>query len=452
MRNYTQAIKEAEQLLDLWLPWKIKYEQRPSLSVGIVYDGKLVYKRSFGYASLEKKIKATPTTNYRIASISKFFTAIAIMQLVERGEIRLDDKVAKYLPWFDIKNKALNSNKISIKHLLSHTAGLCRDGYSAQWENDKFPDKKKLIKSIEPKFLVFNNSEHFKYANFGFALLGRVIEEVSGLEYNDYVEKNIIRRIRMGNTYPDFTEKAEHGLATGYSRFIPDQKKIGFKNISTNAYSPATGFLSNIEDLSKLAISFFKDERLIKKKSKIEMMQKRKQTSPGKKYYGFGLDVFEINKQIIVGHSGGFSGFSSRMSFDCKSNLAVITLTNTGGYVSPINEGIFELVYEIDRRLQQKNSNQKVNSKRYEGIYESRWSTNVVKEICNKLIIFDMYANKVFANESLAFFKPLNNHKFLIEQKDNFDSNGEIAEFIFKKKGQQVDYLNYAGHINKKVG
>src|SRR3989344_5695335 len=250
-RGYDKkAIKYAVKIIDAWLPSKIQYDRIPALSVGLVHNGKIVYKRGFGFADVESLEPATPNTCYRIASISKTFTAVAIMQLAEQGKLHLDDKIHKYLPWFKSRSKDSDSNNITIRQILSHTAGVFRDGNTPHWADDKFPDITGLQKSIS-KAVVFENLTRFKYSNFGFALLGEVVKKISGVSYNEYVSENIIKKLGMERTAPDLTKENEGWLAKGYSRSIPNKEREAFHHIPTNAYASATGFLSNVSDLAK---------------------------------------------------------------------------------------------------------------------------------------------------------------------------------------------------------
>ena len=229
-KDYVKAIRYTTRILDAWLPWKIQYDRIPGLAVGIVHNGKLVYQKGFGYADVESKISVTPKTCFRIASVSKTFTAVSIMQLVEQGKINLDDRVQKYLPWFKAQTKDSDSSNITIRQVLSHTAGLFRDG-TPHWENDKFPDLAGLKKSISNKSIVFENLTRFKYSNFGFALLGEVIKKASGFDYGEYVNKNIIGKLEMERTAPDYNKENEDWLAKGYSRPMPNKEREDRKSV-----------------------------------------------------------------------------------------------------------------------------------------------------------------------------------------------------------------------------
>ena len=440
--DYTKAIKYATKILDAWLPWKIQYDRIPGLAVGIVYNGKLVYQKGFGYADIESKTAITPKTCFRIASISKTFTAVAFMQLVEQEKINLDDKVEKYLPWFKAQTKDSDSSNITIRQVLSHTGGVFRDGNTPHWENDKFPDLAGLKKSISNKSVVFENLTKFKYSNFGFALLGEVVKKASGLDYDEYVTKHIIKKLGMDRTASDFKKDHEEWLAKGYSRPIPNKEREAFPHSETKAYAPATGFLSNISDLAKyLAAMSLKQKdanALVDKESKKEMMREYWATGEENESYGLGFDIYKIEKRKIVGHGGGFAGFITQISLDVENDIAVITLTNTNdSSCGSINTGIFETIYKfIDEKSKYGEGKKIPSQEKFEGAYRSRWGDTIVVGIDTNLVAFGPKANSPVKEGSLLKLKAKN--KFLMETKSNFDSTGEFATFIFERGAKQA--------------
>lgn len=203
-----------------------------------------------GFADLKTEKKATARTLYRIASISKMFTAVAILQLHEKDKLKLNDPISKYLPWFKGKNKNGDLKNITIRQILSHTSGLFRDGESPHWDTDKFP--RTLKGTFSPRSLIIKNSTKFKYSNHALSVLGEIIEKASGQDYGNYMRKNILRKLGMSDTYPDLVPKALPNLATGYGRVFPRKKEQPiFKHSKTYADAPATGFISNVPDLGK---------------------------------------------------------------------------------------------------------------------------------------------------------------------------------------------------------
>ncbi|OIO30389.1 hypothetical protein AUJ77_03380 [Candidatus Nomurabacteria bacterium CG1_02_43_90] len=437
-KDFTKAIKYTAKILDAWLPYKIQYDRIPGLAVGIVHNGKLVYRKGFGYADVELKIPITPKTCFRIASISKTFTAVAIMQLVEQGKINLDDHVEKYLPWFKAQTKDTDSKNITIRQILSHTGGVFRDGNSPHWENDKFPDITGLKKSISNKTVIFENLTKFKYSNFGFALLGEIIKKASGLDYDEYVAKHIVKKLGMERTAPDFNKENNDWLAKGYSRPIPNKEREAFPHAETKAYAPATGFLSNVFDLAKylVAMSLKRKEAniLVNKEAKKEMTREYWATGEENESYGLGFDISKIEKRKIVGHGGGFAGFITQISLDVENDIAVITLTNTNdSSCGSINTGIFETIYKFVDEKSKYSKGKKISSQeKFEGAYRSRWGDTIVVGIDTNLVAFDPKANSPVKNGTLLKAKGKN--KFLMEPKSNFDSSGEFATFIFGRK------------------
>jgi CubicO group peptidase (beta-lactamase class C family) len=442
VRDYIKAIKYATKILDAWLPWKIQYDRIPGLAVGIVHNGKLVYQKGFGYADIESKVSITPKTCFRIASISKTFTAVAIMQLAEQRKIDLDDRIEKFLPWFKAQTKGSNSRNITVRQVLSHTGGVFRDGNTPHWENDKFPDLAGLKKSISNKSVVFENLTKFKYSNFGFALLGEVIKKASGLDYNEYVGKNIIKKLGMERTAPDYEKENDGWLAKGYSRPIPGKEREAFPHSQTKAYAPATGFLSNISDLAKYlaAISLKRKDTniLVDKESKKEMTREYWSTGEENNSYGLGFDIYKIEKRKIVGHGGGFAGFITQISLDIENDIGVIILTNTNdSSCGLIETGIFEIIYKfVDERSKYSDGKKIPSQEKFEGVYRSRWGDTIIIGIDTNLVAFESKANSPVKDGTLL--KPKAKNKFLMETKSNFDYPGEFATFIFEGKAKRA--------------
>lgn len=444
-KSLLKAIFDTGKILDAWLPNKIQYEHIPGLSVGIFYNGKLVYKKGFGYADIELRKKATPETCYRIASISKTFTAISILQLAEQRKLNLDDHIEKYLPWFRAKNKNNNSKNITIEQLLSHTSGVFRDGITPHWVNDKFPDIAQLRKSASDKSIIFENLTRFKYSNFGYGLLGEIMKQVTGASYEKYVDQHIIRKLSLKNTFPDFSEEIRSKLAKGYGRIIPHQKREYFHPIKTNAFAPATGYISNVLDLaeylSALSLSSKSKKTILARESKKKMAKEYFQSTEEGEFYGLGLRIYKIDKRKIVGHGGSFAGYATALSLDVENDIGVITLSNTiKSKAGRINKSIFESIYDLIDSANKYNGNKKIiNAERYEGVYRSRWNDSIIIGLKNALVAFD--SNNDSPLKQKVLLKPAGKDQFLIESKSNFDSPGEIAKFIFNKGSKKSKKL-----------
>ncbi|HLC95366.1 MAG TPA: serine hydrolase domain-containing protein [Patescibacteria group bacterium] len=435
-QNISQTLRHTAKILDAWLPYKIQYENIPGLSVGIVYQGKLVYQQGFGYANVSKKIPATPDTCYRIASISKIFTAVAIMQLVEQGKVRLNDTVTRYLPWFHIQTKHFTSQNITIRHLLSHTSGIWRDGDTPHWETDTFPNFAEVKKSLSEKTLVFPNNTVFKYSNFGFALLGEVIKQVSGMEYGEYVTTHIINPLHLKHTTPDFSEQANKWLATGYARHIPDATRQTFHHTQTNVYAPAAGFLSNVLDMARYLVALSPqntDNILINQKSKKMLMKKHHRTGENDEAYGLGFEMYTIKKRNIVGHGGSFPGFSTFIALDAKNDIGVVVLANTNKcHIQDITTSIFATLYTLIDEPQRFNAHKKIlQQNKYEGTYRGRYGDTVVVGIDTTLVSFTTDTDSPLTDDTVLHAKKLD--VFTMTPRSYFDARGEEALFLFNK-------------------
>jgi len=436
-QDYPRAIAQTTRILDAWLPHKIAYDRIPSLSVGVVHRGKPVYQRSFGFADVESKIPATPKTCYRIASISKTFTAVAVMQLVEQGKLALDDRVRSYLPWFRPRANTADARRITIRQLLSHTAGVIRDGNSPHWVTDEFPDAAGLRKSISDATVVFEHLTRFKYSNFGFALAGEVIQKASGVPYNAYVGAHIIRKLGMARTAPDLSGAARAWLATGYSRPIPHQARERFRHAETRAYAPATGFLSTVSDLSRYLSALTlkrRDESLLDKDSKKEMLREHWATGEEHEWYGLGFSISSIDRRKIVGHGGGFAGFSTRIALDVDNDIGLVALTNTNDpAVGLLAAGIFETIYKLVDGQPRYGAGARIpDQERYEGAYRNRWGDLVVVGIDTALVALDPRAASPVKQGTLL--KPRGRDSFVMEPRSNTESPGELARFLFDPK------------------
>ena len=178
------------KVLEAWIQSQMAYRGLPAMSVGVVYDQELIWAKGFGFADVEKKIPATPATIYRMASVTKTFTATAIMQLRDAGRLNLDDPVVKHLPWFKIKSPFGDAPAITIRHLLTHTSGLPREAAYPYFTDNKFPTLDQIKETLPNQEAVYAPETHWKYSNLGLALAGEIVAQASGEPYegNDILD------------------------------------------------------------------------------------------------------------------------------------------------------------------------------------------------------------------------------------------------------------------------
>ncbi len=186
----------AERLFSVWIEEQIAYRGLPGIAVDVVSNQELVWSKGFGFADIKPKLPMTAATKFRMASNSKLFTAIAIMQLREEGKLGQDDPVVKYLPWFKAKPAGDDDGPITIEQLLSHNSGLQREA-SDHWASCEFPTTEEIQRWYANRQAAFAPSVRWKYSNLAFGVAGLVVEKVSGQRWADYVERNIFKPLGM---------------------------------------------------------------------------------------------------------------------------------------------------------------------------------------------------------------------------------------------------------------
>src|SRR5215471_6619600 len=317
------ALLEAAAYVDRWIAFRREQRDLPGLVVAIRHADELVWCKGYGCAQLDPPVAMTAEHVFRVASHSKMFTATAIMQLVERGQLRLDDRAAAYLNW-------LNSD-VSLRQLLNHAGGVIRDGLDADfWRVEQpFPDVATL-RALAPDASILPPNTTFKYSNIGFGVLGQVVQVVSGAPYNEHVREHIVNRLGLASTGPELVNDVLDRCVTGYTGKVLGVPRRGVPTIDTRALSPATGFYSTAEDLCRFASAHWPgDETLLTDASKREMRHAAWTVEQSEERYGLGFIAERIGERDTVGHSGGFPGQSTRTLFDPVDQLVVVVLSNT---------------------------------------------------------------------------------------------------------------------------
>ena len=441
-------IKSVCEILDVWIPLKIQYSNVPGVNICIAHNGKPVYLKSFGYQNLEKKIELNKNSLFRIASHSKMFTSVGIMQLQEKGKLKIDDKVNKYLDWVKGENKVSNNKNITIRQLMSHQSGMFRDGKTHHWSNHKFPNN--LKNTISEESIIFENGSTFKYSNHAYALLGAIIEKVSNQKYDDYMYESIINPLNLSSTYPDLPDEVPDDLGFGYERVIPGKlNREIFDHSKTYAYASATGFISNSADIAKFLSSLCLDAEysVINRESKKEMIKSHGFTDRknGKIGYGLGVDIETIDDDIIVGHGGGYPGFITRSRTSINDNLQVIVFTNTNSILaSELNDSIFDIIYNTKSHLFE-GANLK---KDYNGIYRSRWGDMAIVSIGSKLVSFSAESKNPLYDWSIL--NKFNIDTFVNTDKLGYGSPGEKITFN-KSSDQKIESVTTSSGIMNKI-
>lgn len=197
--------EQAVDLFEAWLDARMDYEKIPGMSVGLVHDQDLVWAKGYGFAHPDTEVAATPSTMYSICSISKLFTSIGVMQQRDAGELRLDDAVADLLPWYDLEQAHPDGPSVRVEGILTHSSGLPRESAHPYWTGPEFPfpTRDEIIEGLAEQETLYPGERYFQYSNLGMALAGQLIEQASGMAYDDYVREHILDPLAMSDTHTD---------------------------------------------------------------------------------------------------------------------------------------------------------------------------------------------------------------------------------------------------------
>ena len=445
-------IKQSLHLIDNWLDFQTYFKEIPGVAVGIFLDDKIVFKKEYGYANLENKTKLTDHHLFRIASHSKLFTATAIMKLYYEEKLSIDDKVAKHLPWF-ISEKDENLQNIRIRHLLSHSSGMTRDGITGHWSTHEFPSIDEIKEQVVEGISFFETSEILKYSNFGYTLLGQIIEAVSGVTYSEYIQKEILDVLDMQNTIIDIDEANVSKHATGHKIKYPNKSRELFEHVPAKVMHSATGLSSNVEDLIKFyRAHIFGNDVLFPDHIKREMQ--RIQFKAEKADWGLG---FSINTSIpnikLVGHGGGYPGFITRSGLIQDKKLIIVVLTNAvDGPALTLFLGIVKLLEKIEKESKNKKFEQEPNKpdtdfKEILGFYVSDWGFSLFSQIGSKLVGIGPRDDN--PSEFIQIYNHDKNFTFFAPKDLPFASPGQPIEFIDGPEEEKIFIDSHKGKAKR---
>ena len=327
---YTQNLR---QKVDVVMGQYVKLDQF-SGSILIAQDGKVLYVGAFGEADKDHHVKNTPETKFNIGSIGKPFTAISILQLEEKGLLSVTDPVIKHLHDFPF------GGKITIQHLLTHTAGtfnyfahpdFANQFYRIRSVSDALP----LIYDQELRFDT--PGEQMYYSNSGIVILGAVIEKVSGQSYPDYIREHILEPAGMHDTGIHYLEQIIENRAAGYHKTPSGKIK---RNIFMVPPANADGGIeTTVYDMLKYDQAMYNDI-LISEKSKEKMF------TPFLEDYGYCMEIDRRRGNTVVGHGGGAPGVSAKFTRFLDDKLVIIVLSNYSGAAIDVAQTLEAIVFD----------------------------------------------------------------------------------------------------------
>ena len=311
----------------------------PGISIVMVQNNTIVYSHGYGWANLEKKTPMTDATLLEIGSTTKSMTALAVLQLRDAGKLELEQTVKHYLPWFRTADKNNISDKITLRQCLTHTSGLS----SVSIPHDTALDNLALerwVKSFKNIKLEFAPGAKTKYSNYGYAVMGLIVQKISGIPFEQYLTKNLFTPLEMQRTTLDPKLALEFGLSNGY-RAAPG----GIKNtprqlgrLGTPAGSLTASSARDIGNylIMQLNLGTFHGQQIIKPESLLETQTGQVNYHFGiptynldhEMQYGFGWRIFQSRGLNLIGHNGTVGRMGSMFLLAPEQKMGVAVLWN----------------------------------------------------------------------------------------------------------------------------
>lgn len=343
---------DAIRAVHVWLEAVRDYDRLIGLSVGVLHGQHLLLSAGYGSLDAQGNVPTTADTIYSIGSISKLFTSIAAMQLVEAGKLRLDDQLTDVARSLTLPQATLDSGPITLRNILTHTSGLPTEGSSPGFQAPgfPFPTRAELRLQFSQLTSVQRAGERYRYSNLAMALLAEVIEAASGQRYEEYVKQHVLRPLGLEDTQPRMPiELLGQRLAFGYGPILRDGTRTVVKPFDIRSYCAAAGFSSTVRDLARFASWQF---RVLRTRSSevlhantLQDMQRVHWTDPdGRVTAGLGFGVSFLGTTRLVGHSGNTPGYCATLTMRPKEEVAVIVLTNNEVAVDDYSHSIFALL------------------------------------------------------------------------------------------------------------
>nr|WP_246211284.1 serine hydrolase domain-containing protein [Phytoactinopolyspora alkaliphila] len=430
------AVKSAVAYFDSWLAFRQRYSRVPGVQAAVLLDDELLLSTAHGQADIGAGTRLTTRHLFRIASHSKTFTATAVLQLAELGKLRLDDTAGQWLSYLDGTPLAA----ATIRELLGHGAGVVRDGHDGDfWQlYHAFPDDDTLRKIATDRADVLPANERFKYSNIGYSLLGQIIAAASGMPYNRYVSEQIVARLGLEDTGPEYDPSRADEYATGYSALAYSDRRVPIDHVDTAAMAAATGFYSTAEDVVRyVSAHFFGDTRLLSDASK-RLMQRAEWTVKGADgEYGLGLARVEIGDRLVLGHGGGYPGHITKTLFDPHDRLAVSVLTNAiDGPAETLAAGLVRLVnlaVEQGGEGRAGDGRESAGLDRFTGRFATLWGVVDVVRLGHKLFLLRPTSDD--PTQGAAPLTVEGDHTLRIAGGIGYGSFGETLEYVFGDHG-----------------
>ncbi len=435
------TVASSLRLFEIWVQQHMAYHHQPGVAIGIVHDQQLVWAKGFGQRDVERRLPVTTETVFRIASITKTFTATAIMQLRDAGKLQLDDPVVKHLPWFQYRNRHPDAPVITIRHLLTHTSGLPRESDFPYWTDRRFPTRDAMIEKLRTQESVFAPETEYKYSNLALALAGEVVTAVSGESYADYVHRHILEPLGMTSTSVRTEDIVRARLATGYGIRLPDGSQPVAPETDSRGLTPAANMSSTVEDLARYVALQLREgpkggAQILTGSTLREMHRVHWLDADWSSGRGLGFGVWRQGERTLVGHGGWVAGHRTQIAVDPAAKIGVIVLTNSddGGPGSYTRQAFDLVAPAIERAVAEAEPVALATPDRYAGTYHDPdgWLTDFLVFDGRLVLYGHSYPPSRDPKGSLVDLTPEGEHTFRMTGENG---NGELVVFELRDDG-----------------
>ncbi|MEO6000156.1 MAG: serine hydrolase [Chitinophagaceae bacterium] len=424
------AQKNFSALIDKYLQAQVRVNEFSGV-VLVADNNKVIYKKAFGYADREWKSLNTPETKFEIGSVTKQFTAVAILQLAEQGKLHVDDKLSMYFPGYP------KGDSITIHMLLNHSSGIADfTSLPAFYPVHTLPlVRDSVISLFKNQSFTFSPGTKWAYSNSGYFLLGCIIEQVTKQDYRTYLYENVIKRAALKNTSANRLDSVLALRARGYSK-TENNKWKNAEYFSMEIPFSAGSMISTVEDL-------YFWERTLLSGNIVSKDMLLKMTTPYLSNYGYGLRIDTFQQQVRILHTGTIPGFSSYLGGINSRGISIVILSNcdftTDAIADAITATLFNLAVQLPYKPVERHIN-KIVLKRYNGKYQVGGTTNFnLLERDGKLYLKPEGGGEIELkpeSETKFFFArdPSQEFEFII------DSKGLITNCFFINKGSKIAF------------
>ena len=295
---------------------------KPGASVLVFKDDKIVFKKGYGVSNISTQEKINPTTNFRLASVSKQFTAMSILLLVQKGRLKLEDPLKKYFPSFPAYGK-----DIKIKNLLTHTSGLMDyEDLMSPSQAVQLHDTNCLQLMYKANGLYFAPGTQYKYSNTGYAILALIVEKISGQDYGVFLKENIFKPLKMKNSVAFEEGKSTipnraYGYSSGNGTWVETDQSM------TSAVLGDGGIYTNTIEMTQWIKALW-DYKLLGSEMQMQAWTRKKLNNGTPIDYGYGWHLEKVKNKMVYEHGGSIFGFKSMGIYEPTEQVYVVGLSN----------------------------------------------------------------------------------------------------------------------------